>query len=145
MSYYLFILYHHQKDVSYDGIAQLWGVGINKYMNDNNNKDEDEETLKRKKIRRILLLKIDEEFKNISKRHSDIIFNSKIITELNKKYNLYNILLSEKSKICYNYVKTEEKIVSNIISQINSDRVINRGKKIEKPNKIINNSFKIFK
>ena len=114
-------------------------------MNDNNNKDEDEETLKRKKIRRILLLKIDEEFKNISKRHWEIIFNSKITTKLNKKYNLYNILLSEKSKIYYNYVKTEEKIVSNNIRQNNSDRVINRGKKIEKPNKIINNSFEIFK
>ena len=110
-------------------------------MNDNNNKDEDEETLKRKKIRRILLLKTDEELKNISKRHSDIMINSKTIAELNKKYNLYNILLSEKSKIYYNYVKTEEKIVSNNIRQINSDRVINREKKIEKPNKIINNSF----
>ena len=111
-------------------------------MNDNNNNnDEDEEILKRKKIRRILLLKTDEELKNISKRHSDIMINSKTITELNKKYNLYNILLSEKSKIYYNCVKTEEKIVSNNIRQINSDRIVNKTKKIEKPNKIINNSF----
>ena len=110
-------------------------------MNDNNNNDEDEKTLKRKKIRRILLLKTDEELKSISKRHSDIMINSKTIVELNKKYNLYNILLSEKSKIYYNFVKTGEKIVSNNIRQINSERITNREKKIEKPNKIINNSF----
>ena len=110
-------------------------------MNDDNNNNEDEETLKRKKIRRILLLKTDEELKNSSKKHSNIMINSKTIAELNKKYNLYNILLSEKSKIYYNFVKTEEKIVSNNIRQINKFRIINTEKKIEKPNKIISNSF----
>ena len=37
------------------------------------------------------------------------MINSKKISELNKSYNLYKILLSEKSKIYYNCVKTEEK------------------------------------
>ena len=46
---------------------------------DNNNKNE-----KIKKIRRILLLKINEELKDILKYKSKIKINSRKITELNK-------------------------------------------------------------
>lgn len=69
------------------------------------------------------------------------MINSKTIREMNKSYNLYNILLSEKSKVYYNYIKIEEKIVSNNIRQVNSYKFINNDRKIEKPNKLINNSI----
>jgi len=109
-------------------------------MDDNNNNDNNnnEENLKSKKIRRILLLKTDDELKKTTKKNSKIMINSKTIQEMNKSYNLYNILLSEKSKIYFNYVKTEEKIVPNDIKPINSVRILTTKKKIEQPIKIMN-------
>ena len=109
-------------------------------MNDNN---KEEETLKRKKVRRILLLKTDDELKMISKKKPNIMINSTTITEMNKCYNLYNMQLSEKSKIYFNFVKTEEKIVGINIKQINSSRISNKNEKIEKSNnnKLFNYSF----
>ena len=108
---------------------------------DDDNTDEDEETLKRKKIRKILLLKTDEELKLISKKKSNIMINSKTTGEINKSYNLYNILLSEKSKIYFNFVKTEEKIVSNNIRQLNTSRIKTSRKKIEKQKKLLSKSI----
>ena len=108
-------------------------------MDDNN--DEDEETVKRKKIRKILLLKTDDELKMISKKKPKIMINSKTTEEINKSYNLYNILLSEKSKIYFNFVKTGEKIVSNNIKPISPVKVKKEIKKIEKQNKILNSSI----
>ena len=109
-------------------------------MDDNNNNDNNnnEENLKSKKIRRILLLKTDDELKKATKKNSKIMINSKTIQEMNKSYNLYNILLSEKSKIYFNYVKTEEKIVPNDIKPINTVRILTTKKKIEQPIKILN-------
>ena len=105
-------------------------------MDDNNFIKENEETLKRKKIRRILLLKTDEELKKMSKKNPNIMINSKTIGEINKSYNLYNILLSEKTKIYFNRVKTGVKIVTNNIKTVNTDRIIKKAKKI-KSKKII--------
>ena len=110
-------------------------------MEDNN----DNEILKRKKIRRLLLLKTDEELKKISKKNSSILINSKTIQEMNKSYNIYDILLSEESKIYSNYIKTEEKIVKNKIFEGyvtgKSIRDATRDKILEKPIKLINSTF----
>ena len=107
---------------------------INKYMNEDN-KEEEEKTLKGKKIRRLLLLKTDEELKMISKKKSNLMINSTTINEMNKCYNLYSMELSEKSRIYFNFVKTEEKIVSNNkIQKYNSVRTIKKEDKLEQPN-----------
>ena len=74
---------------------------------DNNNKNE-----KIKKIRRILLLKINEELKDILKYKSKIKINSRTIPELNKLYTLSDIQLFEKPALYSHYVKTEERSVS---------------------------------
>ena len=66
--------------------------------------------IKRKKIRKILLLKINDELKEISQSKPTLLINSKTIQEIEKLYNTNNILLSEKSIIYSNYVKTEIKI-----------------------------------
>ena len=107
--------------------------------------NKDKLYLKRKKIRRLLLLKTDEELKKVSKKKCNIMINSKTIQEMNKSYNIYNILLSEESKIYSNYVKTEEKIVRNKIFEtsitIQSVRELTREKTFEKPIKLINSIF----
>ena len=69
------------------------------------NIDNDEENKKAKKVRRILLLKTDQELKKNSKRYLNIMINSKTIQELNQAYNSYKILLSESSPIYSNYVQ----------------------------------------
>ena len=109
--------------------------------------DDDEETLKRKKIRKILLLKTDEELKKNSKKKISIMINSKTTQEMNNSYNIYNIPLSEKSKIYSYFVKTEEKIfpnnkASNVnILPINSYRNIVENKKNERPIKLQSSSI----
>lgn len=95
------------------------------------------ETLKRKRIRKLLLLKINDELKEIQKKKSNIRINSKTIQELNQLYNRSDILLFEKSTIYFNYIKTEEKIISrnnNILSPTNMP------KKEAKISKAINKS-----
>ena len=84
------------------------------------------ETLKRKKIRKLLLLKINDELKEITKYKSNIRINSKTIKELNEVYNKNDILLFEKSTVYYNYIKTEETIISNNVSSINIVKEISR-------------------
>lgn len=75
--------------------------------------NDDEHNIKAKKIRRILLLKTDQELKINSKRYLNILINSKTIQELNKAYNSYTILLSESSPIYSNYVQIFERIIPN--------------------------------
>ena len=60
---------------------------------ENSNKDE---LVKIKKVRRILLLKINDELKDILKKNSLIKINSKTIPELNKLYTLNDVQLHEK-------------------------------------------------
>jgi hypothetical protein len=74
------------------------------------------------------------------------MINSKTMQEMNKSYNIYNILLSEKSKIYSNYVITEEQIVPNnnfnhSIIQSHSIKTIIQNKKKEKPIKLLNSTY----
>jgi len=109
--------------------------------------DDDDETLKRKKIRKILLLKTDEELKKNSKKKINIMINSKTTQEMNKSYNIYNMPLSEKSKIYSYFVKIEEKIFPNNkarnfnILPLNSCRNIVEIKKNERPIKLQSSSI----
>ena len=82
------------------------------------------EILKRKRIRKMLLLKINDELKEISKHKSNIRINSKTIQELNQLYNRSDILLFEKSMIYSNYIKTEETIIAKNISPINITKTL---------------------
>ena len=66
------------------------------------------------------------------------MINSKTIREINKSYNLYNILLSEKTKIYFYRVKTGEKIVSNNIKTLNTMRITKNEKKRLKSKKLFN-------
>ena len=109
--------------------------------------DDDDETLKRKKIRKILLLKTDEELKKISKKNINIMINSKTTQEMNNLYNMYNMPLSEKSKIYSHFVKIEEKIFPNNrerninVLRLNSYRSVIEIKKNEKPIKLQSSSI----
>ena len=77
-------------------------------------KDEkDEEILKRKRIRKNLLLKVNEEIKEISDSKPTLLINSKTMDELGKVYNRSNILLIEKGIVYSNYIKTEIRIYPN--------------------------------
>ena len=105
-------------------------------MDDNNDNDNNEENIKSKNIRRLLLLKTDKELK--TKKKANFRINTKTIQELNKSYDLYNMLLSERTTIYFNYVKTEERIYPNNIKPINIRKMVSTHKKVEKPVKILN-------
>ena len=105
-------------------------------MDDNNDNDNNEENIKSKNIRRLLLLKTDKKLK--TKKKANFRINTKTIQELNKSYDLYNILLSEKTTIYFNYVKTEERIYPNNIKPINIRKMASTHKQMEKPVKILN-------
>ena len=87
--------------------------------------EKQKEILKRKKIRKLLLLRINDEIKQINKYKSNILINSKTIQELNSLYN-NDILLFEKSTIYSNYIKTEETVISNNNSSINISKTISQ-------------------
>ena len=70
---------------------------------------------KRKKVRKTLLLKINDEIKEISTSKPRLLINSKTIQEIEEIYNRNNILLTEKGIIYSNYIKTETKIFPPII------------------------------
>ena len=95
------------------------------------------EILKRKRIRKLLLLKINDELKEIQKNKSNIRINSKTIQEINQLYNRSDILLFEKSTVYFNYIKTEEKIISRHNNRFSP---VNMPKKEPEINKNINNS-----
>ena len=113
----------------------------NTNTNTNTNND-DEEKSKRKKIRRILLIKTDEELKKIAKRNINVMINSKTSEEMNKSYDLYNILLSEKSKVYYYEIKTEEFIfpICHDIKQIRSTKLVSKTKNIAMSIKTVKNN-----
>ena len=69
------------------------------------------EILKVKKIRKILLLRINDELKDILKNKSNIKINSKTISEINQLYSLNEIQQIEKPVLYSHYVKTEETVV----------------------------------
>ena len=74
---------------------------------------KNEEILRRKRIRKTLLLKVNDEIKEISDSKPKLLINSKTIEELEKVYNRSNILLIEKGIIYSNYIKDEVKIYPN--------------------------------
>jgi hypothetical protein len=74
---------------------------------------KNEEILRRKRIRKTLLLKVNDEIKEISDSKPKLLINSKTIEELEKVYNRSNILLIEKGIIYSNYVKEEIRIYPN--------------------------------
>ena len=76
------------------------------------------EILKRKKVRKTLLLKINSEIEQISESKPTLMINSQTIQDIEKKYNKNNILLLEKSIIYSNYVKTETKIFPQILHPV---------------------------
>ena len=88
------------------------------------------EIAKRKKIRRTLLLKINDELKEISQSKPTLLINSKTIQKIEKVYNKNNILLSEKGTIYSNYVKTGIKIYPPSIKPFYKFKSVE--KKIEK-------------
>ena len=108
-------------------------------MYDKSSDDDEKESLKLK-IRKILLLKTDDELKKNIKK-SKLMINSKTIQEINKKYNVYNILLSEKSKVYFNFVKTEEKIYPNNKTTRNQINFASGNIKSDKPINLITNAF----
>ena len=89
--------------------------------------NDEKEIAKAKKIRRILLLKTNNELEKYSKKEGDIKINSKTIQELNEAYNSYKILISESASIYSNYVE----LMQNM-QPINSPR---EKKPKETPNK----------
>ncbi len=92
--------------------------------------EKKDEITKRRKIRKILLLKINDELKEISESKPTLLINSQTIQEMEKVYNENNILLSEKDTIYSNYVKTGIKIYPPCIKPIVKYKSVER--KIEK-------------
>ena len=100
---------------------------------------KDEEILKRKRIRKNLLLKVNDEIKQISESKPSLLINSKTMDELGKVYTRSNILLIEKGIIYSNYIKTKiiifpekkikpiyrEKSVKNKVEKTNYNLEIN--------------------
>ena len=103
-------------------------------------KNENKE-LKAKKIRKILLLKIDRELKSDSNKKLNIMINSKPIQDLNKEYNSYKILLSETTRVYSNYVEMVEKSYPNNIRQIKTKKDFPRKQNEEQTIKSMNSSF----
>ena len=81
--------------------------------------DINHEISKRKKVRKTLLLKVNDEIKEISDSKPKLLINSTTIQDIEKIYNRNNILLSEKGIIYSNYVKTETRIYPPIINHAN--------------------------
>ena len=106
-------------------------------MNEN---EDGKENLKAKKIRRILLLKTDQDLKNNDKK-ANIMINSKTIQELNQAYNSYKILLSESSPIYSNYVQIIEKMFPDNSQKNKKEKATPKQKNVEQIIKSLNSSF----
>lgn len=92
-----------------------------------------------KKIRKILLLKINDELKDILKYKSNIKINSKTIQEINKLYTLNDIQLFEKPALYSHYVKTEETVVPKIERpQIKMSKSVNKIRSKKKSRVVLN-------
>ena len=107
-------------------------------MNESNNELENSRA---KKIRRILLLKTNQELKARNKKDINIKINSKTLQELNKAYNPYQILLSEASPIYSNYVQIIEEIFPNTSEKDKKLRHTPKINKIEQPTGYLDSSF----
>ncbi len=107
-------------------------------MNESNNELENSRA---KKIRRILLLKTNQELKARNKKDINIKINSKTLQELNKAYNPYQILLSEASPIYSNYVQIIEEIFPNTSKEDKKLRHTPKINKIEQPTGYLDSSF----
>ena len=107
-------------------------------MNESNNELENSRA---KKIRRILLLKTNQELKAGNKKDINIKINSKTLQELNKAYNPYQILLSEASPIYSNYVQIIEEIFPNTSEKDKKLRHTPKINKIEQPTGYLDSSF----
>ena len=92
--------------------------------------DINDDIKRRKKIRKTLLLKINDEIKNISNSKPPLLINSKTIEEFENIYNTNNILLSEKGILYTNFIKMETIIYPPIPAP--SRRIKSVEKKIEK-------------
>ena len=101
---------------------------------------DEKENLKAKKIRRILLLKTDQDLKNNAKR-TNIMINSKTIQELNQAYNSYKILLSESSPIYSNYVQIVEEMFPDNSEKNKKEKATPKQKNVEQIIKSLNSSF----
>ena len=107
-------------------------------MNEN---EEDEITIKAKKIRKFLLLKTDQDINAYSKRHSNIMINSKTTEELHNAYNSYTILLSVPSSIYSNYVQTIQKMFPENIQKQTKEKEIPKKHFEEQVSKSLNSSL----
>ena len=107
-------------------------------MNEN---DNDKEISKAKKIRRILLLKTDQELKLNSKKNANIKINSKTIQELNQTYNSYKILLSESTSIYSNYVQIIQRMYPDNSFKEKKEKETPTKKRVEQNNSSLNSSF----
>ena len=107
-------------------------------MNESNNELENSTA---KKIRRILLLKTNQELKAGNKKDINIKINSKTLQELNKAYNPYQILLSEASPIYSNYVQIIEEIFPNTSKKDKKLRHTPKINKIEQQIEYLDSSF----
>ena len=102
---------------------------------------DDKQASKAKKIRRILLLKIDRELKSDSNNRLNIMINSKKPQEMNRAYNSYKILLSETTHVYSNYVEMVEKCYPINKTQIKRKKETPRNNKEEQIIKSLNSSF----
>ena len=107
----------------------------------NENDFMEDEISKAKNIRRILLLKTDQELKSNSKRYSDIMINSKTIKELNQAYNSYKILLSESSSTYSNYVQLSEQLFPEFSEKDSEENDKPQKNRVEEIIKSLNSSF----
>ena len=96
--------------------------------------DINDDIKRRKKIRKTLLLKINDEIKNISNSKPPLLINSKTIEEFENIYNTNNILLSEKGILYTNFIKMETIIYPPIPAP--SRRIKSVEKKIQKKLKL---------
>ena len=104
---------------------------------------DEKEASKAKKIRRILLLKIDRELKSDSNKnnHLNIMINSKKPQELNKAYNSYKILLSETTKTYSNFVELIDESFPKKEKQIKTKKVFTKREKHDQLANSMNSSF----
>ena len=100
---------------------------------------KNEEILKRKRIRKNLLLKVNDEIKEISDSKPALLINSKTMDEFGKLYKSSNILLIEKGIIYSNYIKTEIVIFpEKKINHVYREKSVKN--KVEKTNKKLENN-----
>ena len=99
------------------------------------------EISKRRRVRKTLLLKINDEIKEISNSKPTLLINSQTIEEIEKKYNRNNILLTEKGIVYSNYIKTETKIFPPSIHPMLRVKSMEKIEKSKKNLELIGSSY----